>query len=241
VFGDRDHRRGNIAYLTTHHTHRCRRIQPAAAATATPGQVINDRVRAIHQFQRKPLCPRLFPWFTTRLTAQRPQWWRMFRAVRGRWLRRVPRILSQPALQLGVLRPQHRVFGTQRRVLGLQLGDPGFQLLQTREQPIQRHALGNRHTKIIPCQSSTPETDLNDLNSHQYPCWDAPCRGENRCVAACDVEVTWCFSVRPVNSLTLGAVGRGAALPLRARESASVLSPLAPQVARLDVGESDVG
>lgn len=56
--------------------------------------------------------------------------------------------------------------------------------------------------------------------SRLCPWWDARAGLKIGLVAACDVVVAW-WLVRPNRSLTLGAVVRGAALLLRARESAS--------------------
>jgi hypothetical protein len=149
--------RGQVEHLPALHTHPWGRAQVGAAATARARLMPQDLVRIGDLSQRRPGMTGLPTGLTPAAAAQRFRGRLDERRVRRGRLRRVPRVQPQPALQLGVLRPQRGNLGLQPRDRRRLLRNQDGKLV------IRRTPSPGLHTKIIPQRRSRK---INDLTSY---------------------------------------------------------------------------
>jgi hypothetical protein len=146
--------RGQVEHLPALHPDLRGAAQTRAAALARAQLVPQDLVRIGDLRQRRPGMTGLAP----AAAAQRFRGRLGRRRVRRRRLRRVPRVHPQPALQLGVLRPQRGKPRPATARSSPPAALPGQQARHTTD------ALPGLHTKIIPQRASRM---INDLTSYQ--------------------------------------------------------------------------
>ena len=122
--------------------------QPSCTATAVRRVAIIDRVDFV-RWQQRPLAA-LVAGLTTASPAAR-RWRRPFASVRRRvtrwWLARIRRVLAQAASKLGILGPQNRYLGLQRRNLGglcFDLGEQHLDLVPQAFDPL----VGDAHPYV---------------------------------------------------------------------------------------------
>jgi hypothetical protein len=170
VLGHPHRDRRQVEHLAALHPDLGRTGQIPAAPSTRAGLVPQPFVRVVHQRQRRPRMPRLPTRLTAGLAPQRLRSRLHERRVRRRRARRVPRVHTQPATQLRVLRAQLLVVRPQQRNLTPKLlNQPRLSDDQGGKLVIRRTSIPGLHTLIISRRRSSL---INDLTSYEIGCFE---------------------------------------------------------------------